>query len=136
MDWCELPFPRSPNAPAPPLVRSRLASPRLGRLAREPAQQPASTAEQEQCELCGAQMMKRWGRNGWFLGCSTYPKCKFTSANKPIAEKCPACGSEFLVEKFLKAGPVIACPNKECDFERPNENPPPAATSGEVSPTT
>ena len=30
------------------------------------------------CELCGSQMMKRWGRNGWFLGCSTFPKCKFT----------------------------------------------------------
>jgi len=22
----------------------------------------------------------------------------------------------------LKSGPVIACPNKECDYERPNEN--------------
>ena len=27
--------------------------------------------------------------------------------------------AEKLVEKNLKAGPVIACPNKECDFERP-----------------
>ena len=59
-----------------------------------------------------------------FYGCSNYPKCKFTSANKPLAEKCPSCGHEFLVEKFLKAGPVIACPNKECDYERPA--PPPA----------
>jgi hypothetical protein len=23
----------------------------------------------------------------------------------------------------LKSGPVIACPNKECEYERPNENP-------------
>jgi hypothetical protein len=23
-----------------------------------------------------------------------------------------------LVEKNLKSGPVIACPNKECDYER------------------
>jgi hypothetical protein len=23
------------------------------------------------------------------------------------------------VQKFLKNGPVIACPNKECDYERP-----------------
>jgi hypothetical protein len=25
------------------------------------------------------------------------------------------------VEKFLKAGPVVACPNKECDYERAAE---------------
>jgi len=56
-----------------------------------------------------------------FYGCSNYPKCKFTSANKPIAEKCPKCGNAYLVEKTLKAGPVIACPNKECDYERPNQ---------------
>ena len=36
-----------------------------------------------------------------------------------LPEKCPSCGSEYLVEKNLKAGPVIACPNKECDYERP-----------------
>jgi len=27
----------------------------------------------------------------------------------------------------LKAGPVIACPNKECDYERPVEPAEPAA---------
>jgi DNA topoisomerase-1 len=36
-----------------------------------------------------------------------------------LAEKCPSCGGEYLVEKMLKSGPVIACPNKECDYERP-----------------
>ena len=58
-----------------------------------------------------------------------YPKCKFTSAHRPIAEKCPSCGSEYLVEKNLKAGPVIACPNKECDYERPAPSPEAAATT-------
>jgi DNA topoisomerase-1 len=28
------------------------------------------------CHECGAKMTKRWGRNGWFLGCSRYPECK------------------------------------------------------------
>ena len=23
-------------------------------------------------------MLKRWSKNGWFLGCENYPKCKFT----------------------------------------------------------
>ena len=25
-----------------------------------------------------ASMLKRWSKNGWFLGCRAYPKCKFT----------------------------------------------------------
>jgi DNA topoisomerase-1 len=74
-----------------------------------------------QCPLCkeGELVEKRARKGNTFYGCGNYPKCKFTSAHKPIAEKCPACGNEYLVEKFLKAGPVIACPNKECEFERP-----------------
>jgi DNA topoisomerase I len=73
------------------------------------------------CPLCkdGELVEKKARKGNTFYGCSNYPKCKFTSANKPIAAKCPTCGSEFLVEKNLKAGPVIACPNKECDYERP-----------------
>jgi DNA topoisomerase-1 len=75
------------------------------------------------CPLCkeGDLVEKKARKGNTFYGCSNYPKCKFTAANKPIAEKCPSCGNEFLVEKFLKAGPVVACPNKECDFERPGE---------------
>jgi DNA topoisomerase-1 len=73
------------------------------------------------CPLCqdGELVEKRARKGNTFYGCSNYPKCKFTAAHKPISEKCPSCGHEFLVEKYLKAGPVIACPNKECDYERP-----------------
>jgi DNA topoisomerase-1 len=72
------------------------------------------------CPLCedGELVEKRARKGNTFYGCSNYPKCKFTSANKPIAEKCPKCGHEYLVEKMLKSGTVIACPNKECDYER------------------
>jgi DNA topoisomerase-1 len=73
------------------------------------------------CPECkdGELVEKRARKGNTFYGCGNYPKCKFTSAHKPIAEKCPSCSSEYLVEKNLKAGPVIACPNKECDYERP-----------------
>jgi DNA topoisomerase-1 len=72
------------------------------------------------CPLCkeGELVEKRARKGNTFYGCGNYPECKFTSAHKPIAEKCPSCGSEYLVEKFLKSGPVIACPNKECEYER------------------
>ena len=83
------------------------------------------------CPDCkdGDLVEKRARKGNTFYGCGNYPNCKFTSAHKPIAEKCPACGSEYLVEKNLKAGPVIACPNKECDFERPAPPPDAAATT-------
>src|SRR5262249_38482314 len=29
-------------------------------------------------KLPPGEMMKRWSKNGWFLGCSNYPKCKNT----------------------------------------------------------
>jgi DNA topoisomerase-1 len=72
------------------------------------------------CPLCkeGELVEKRARKGNTFYGCGNYPQCKFTSAHKPIAEKCPTCGNEYLVEKYLKSGPVIACPNKECDYER------------------
>jgi DNA topoisomerase I len=74
-----------------------------------------------QCPDCkdGELVEKRARKGNTFYGCGNYPTCKFTSAHKPIPEKCTSCGSEYLVEKNLKAGPVIACPNKECDYERP-----------------
>jgi DNA topoisomerase-1 len=83
------------------------------------------------CPECkdGELVEKRARKGNTFYGCGNYPNCKFTSAHKPIPEKCPSCGSEYLVEKFLKAGPVIACPNKECDFERAAPPTEAAATS-------
>jgi DNA topoisomerase-1 len=66
-------------------------------------------------------MMKRWGRNGWFLGCSTFPKCKGTR-NVPLGVTCPKCGGE-IVEIRGKAGrkPFYGCANYsnpaiKCDF--------------------
>ena len=72
------------------------------------------------CPLCGeGELVEKRARKGnTFYGCARYPKCKFTSAAKPIPETCPDCGHEFLVERIRKDGPVIACPNKECDYER------------------
>ncbi len=83
------------------------------------------------CPDCkdGDLVEKRARKGNTFYGCGNYPKCKFTSAHKPLAEKCPSCGSEYLVEKNLKAGPVIACPNKECEYERPAPPPEAAATT-------
>ena len=83
------------------------------------------------CPECkeGDLVEKRARKGNTFYGCGTYPACKFTAAHKPIAEKCPSCGSEYLLEKNLKSGPVIACPNKECDYERAAPPPEPEAAA-------
>jgi DNA topoisomerase I len=67
------------------------------------------------CPQCkeGDVAEKKARRGNYFYGCTNYPKCDFTSAYKPIAEKCPECGSEYLLEKNLKSGSVWVCPNNK-----------------------
>lgn len=74
------------------------------------------------CKECGSKMMKRWGRNGFFLGCSRYPKCKGTSP-MPLGVKCPKCGTGEIIEiKSKGRGRVFyGCSNYQvesikCDF--------------------
>ncbi|RME64934.1 MAG: type I DNA topoisomerase, partial [Nitrospirae bacterium] len=66
------------------------------------------------CELCGREMVKRWGRHGWFYACSGYPDCKNT---KPIEtntppektdERCPLCGAEMVIRQG-RYGRFLAC---------------------------
>jgi DNA topoisomerase-1 len=65
------------------------------------------------CPTCGeGDIAERKARRGnIFYGCTNYPKCKFTSNWKPVPEKCPDCGSPYLLEKTLKSGVYLACPN-------------------------
>ena len=73
------------------------------------------------CPLCAAEgrkdgelVEKKARRRGnIFYGCSNYPNCEFTSAYKPVAEQCPECGSPYLLEKNLKAGTFLVCPNNK-----------------------
>jgi DNA topoisomerase-1 len=53
-----------------------------------------------------------------FFGCTRYPECDFVAWAKPVDEKCPDCSSPYMVEKYLKAGPVLQCPNGECKYKR------------------
>ena len=67
----------------------------------------------------GYVVMRKSKRGRVFYGCSNYPKCKFASWDKPINEKCPDCGSKYLVEKTTKKdGTFIKCPNKECLYRK------------------
>jgi DNA topoisomerase-1 len=56
---------------------------------------------------------KKARRGNFFYGCTNYPKCEFTSAFKPVAEPCPVCKSPYLLEKTLKDGIFLVCPNNK-----------------------
>jgi len=73
------------------------------------------------CPNCseGEVVERRSKRGKTFYGCSRYPDCDFVAWGKPIPEKCPDCGSSYLIEKWLKAGPVAQCPNGECKYKKP-----------------
>lgn len=75
------------------------------------------------CPNCsqGEVVERRSKRGKTFYGCNRYPECDFVAWGKPIPEKCPECGSSYLIEKYLKAGPVAQCPNSECKYKHPLE---------------
>ncbi|MGA2774019.1 MAG: type I DNA topoisomerase [Bryobacteraceae bacterium] len=72
------------------------------------------------CPECSeGEITERRSRKGkTFYGCNRYPDCKFVAWAKPVGEKCPRCGSPYMVEKWLKAGPMWQCPNPECKHKR------------------
>ena len=68
---------------------------------------------------CGGDITAKATKRGKvFYGCSNYPKCTFASWNKPLNEKCPECGAQFLGIRERKSGNVIVCENKECSYKR------------------
>ncbi|HTS49239.1 MAG TPA: type I DNA topoisomerase [Bryobacteraceae bacterium] len=73
------------------------------------------------CPNCsqGEVVERRSKRGKTFYGCSRYPECDFVAWGKPLPEKCPECGSSYLIEKWLKSGPVAQCPNAECKYKKP-----------------
>lgn len=99
--------------------------PQPGQEAEEAARQPELT--DHDCDKCNEKMLKRWGRNGFFLGCSTYPKCKGTR-NMPLGVNCPKCEAAGRIGEIVeirakgRGRPFYGCSNysKEdikCDFK-------------------
>lgn len=73
---------------------------------------------EEFCELCGRQMVIKYGPHGRFLACPGFPECRNT---KPYFEKigvnCPKCGGDIVMKKTRKGRRYYGCINNpECDF--------------------
>lgn len=70
------------------------------------------------CPKCGQGTVveRKSKKNRVFYGCSRYPDCDFVSWDKPIGRNCPKDG-HFLVEKKIKGGTQVVCPNGDYEEE-------------------
>jgi DNA topoisomerase-1 len=73
---------------------------------------------EEICELCGRNMVVKYGPHGKFLACPGFPECRNT---KPYLEKigvaCPVCGSDVVIRKTKKGRKYYGCINNpDCTF--------------------
>jgi len=72
----------------------------------------------EICELCGRNMVVKYGPHGKFLGCPGFPECKNTKPYlEKIGVKCPLCGGDIVIRKTKKGRKYFGCSNHpDCTF--------------------
>lgn len=78
----------------------------------------ADEVSDEVCDMCGRQMVIKYGPHGKFLACPGFPDCRNT---KPYFEKvgveCPKCGKDIVVRMTRKGRRYFGCIGyPECDF--------------------
>ncbi len=81
----------------------------------------------EMCPDCGSPLVYKEGKNGSFIGCSNWPKCKYTRGEdsepaKPTGEYCPNCGKELVERKNSKGETFVGCSGyPKCDYIKHTE---------------
>jgi DNA topoisomerase-1 len=78
----------------------------------------ADEVSDEKCDVCGRNMVIKYGPHGRFLACPGFPDCRNT---KPYFEKigveCPKCGKDIVLRKSKKGRKYFGCiDNPDCDF--------------------
>jgi DNA topoisomerase-1 len=73
---------------------------------------------EEICDVCGRNMVIKYGPHGKFLACPGFPECRNT---KPYYEKigveCPKCGKDLAIKMTRKGRRYYGCIGyPECDF--------------------
>ncbi len=72
----------------------------------------------EVCELCGRNMVVKYGPYGKFLACPGFPECRNTKPYlEKIGVKCPKCGKEIVLRRSSKGRKFYSCEGyPDCDF--------------------
>lgn len=78
----------------------------------------ADEVTDEVCEVCGRNMVVKWGRYGKFLACPGFPECKNT---RPLVNEvgvaCPECGKPIVERRSRRGRTFYGCSGyPECRF--------------------
>lgn len=78
----------------------------------------ADELSDEFCDVCGRQMVIKYGPHGKFLACPGFPECRNTKPYfEKIGVKCPKCGKDIVIRKTKKGRKYYGCEaNPDCDF--------------------
>ena len=70
------------------------------------------------CEMCGKNMVIKYGRYGKFLACPGFPECSNTKKIVTETEgNCPRCGKKMLLKKSKKGRSFYGCEGyPDCNF--------------------
>ena len=70
------------------------------------------------CPLSGHPLVYREGRYGRFIGCSDYPRCKYTEQILvKVGVTCPQCGGDLIEKRTRKGRIFYGCSSyPECDW--------------------
>lgn len=70
------------------------------------------------CDVCGRNMVIKYGPHGKFLACPGFPECRNTMPYfEKIGVACPKCGADIVIRKTKKGRRYYGCINNpECDF--------------------
>lgn len=82
----------------------------------------------EICDVCGRNMVVKYGPHGKFLACPGFPDCRNTKPHlEKIGVSCPKCGKEVVLKKTKKGRKYFGCEsNPDCDFmswQKPSKEP-------------
>lgn len=62
------------------------------------------------CPKCGKALRFKYGKYGWFIACSGFPRCK-----KSFAVLCPECGKKAVIQKNRKDNKLyLRCTDPNC----------------------
>jgi DNA topoisomerase-1 len=107
------------------------------------AERQAPEPTGESCPECGKPLLARTGGRGTFIGCSGYPKCRYTrnaegeAGAEATDAKCEKCGAPMIVRRSHR-GRFLACSAyPSCKNTKPLKEagpPPPAEKAGRDCP--